>query len=767
MESDLVEERVQVDRRMLEDMISGTAANLTTASQSAADFFEQVEKIPGIEKVFWPARLKIGAKTKKDPFIKIVGTPSAIRLAEEMIITKFKKDRITLKMEISHCEHSFIIGRGGKNTREIMQQTGCHIHFPDCNKHQDSVKNNQVSISGSVHQVEVARSKLRLISPIIITLCVQSNAVRNPVDIPLLIHNPTEVSSRLKISDISIKLAPVPNINAMEIYFKGSAANDSLMVDAIAKICGWLGVMPGEVVCHLNFNIRPEILQADYGLFSLNTIRWIALRTNTQIQFSPQGTFLTIFGSPRGLLMTRRFLMGLLPVFVQFKAVNVGDLHFNSTDWRAIETELEVQISEKVKPGANHSDSVMEKVITLRTFEANLHNAYKAQSKILQLKSPNLPAPNEYAFMRNLVTGQSTKPSDTLQSNVSRNQADDSSPGMGSFGAISQKAENLLQKESDYFANIPTGSGTTPKSPDPTESPIAASLLASAKSISNEKGDFWKAPGVERHMADNREKMLFRASKAIFSHRPSDEDVDSESRQPTDFWAGYGFSNSLPAEILKTGLSKPLWWTPKDDEPAHLKNDSESRMHFKVKEGRPIIGRGADESLLNRFGRQQKADVPKDGSSLTASKIGAPLASVTEEEEFIDTGFVRSLSEALQTTDPGSVTQSGIFKFPSPKQQKKHNFAASSSVFEPTAAFPSDFVWDIRTFNDPSIILTQLGCKEYLPQFRDQEIDIQAFLLLDEANLKDIGVSTMGARKKIFNAILRLRESAKKYGYKY
>jgi hypothetical protein len=31
---------------------------------------------------------------------------------------------------------------------------------------------------------------------------------------------------------------------------------------------------------------------------------------------------------------------------------------------------------------------------------------------------------------------------------------------------------------------------------------------------------------------------------------------------------------------------------------------------------------------------------------------------------------------------------------------------------------------------------------------------MQAFLLLDEQNLKDIGVSTMGARKKIFNAIL-------------
>lgn len=31
---------------------------------------------------------------------------------------------------------------------------------------------------------------------------------------------------------------------------------------------------------------------------------------------------------------------------------------------------------------------------------------------------------------------------------------------------------------------------------------------------------------------------------------------------------------------------------------------------------------------------------------------------------------------------------------------------------------------------------------------------MQAFLLLDEQNLKDIGVSTMGARKKIYNAIL-------------
>jgi hypothetical protein len=77
----------------------------------------------------------------------------------------------------------------------------------------------------------------------------------------------------------------------------------------------------------------------------------------------------------------------------------------------------------------------------------------------------------------------------------------------------------------------------------------------------------------------------------------------------------------------------------------------------------------------------------------------------------------------------------------------------------------NDINWDIQIFVEPAMVLAQLGCSEYLPQFRDQEIDMQAFLLLDEQNLKDIGVSTMGARKKIFNAILKLRDSARKRGY--
>lgn len=45
------------------------------------------------------------------------------------------------------------------------------------------------------------------------------------------------------------------------------------------------------------------------------------------------------------------------------------------------------------------------------------------------------------------------------------------------------------------------------------------------------------------------------------------------------------------------------------------------------------------------------------------------------------------------------------------------------------------------------------------------QIDMEAFLLLDEQNLKDIGVSTMGARKKIYNAILSELFGKRKFSF--
>lgn len=47
-------------------------------------------------------------------------------------------------MDVSHTEHSHVIGKGGGNIKKVMQETGCHIHFPDSNRNNQTDKSNQV-----------------------------------------------------------------------------------------------------------------------------------------------------------------------------------------------------------------------------------------------------------------------------------------------------------------------------------------------------------------------------------------------------------------------------------------------------------------------------------------------------------------------------------------------------------------------------------------------------------------------------------------------
>lgn len=54
-------------------------------------------------------------------------------------------NKVTLKMDVAHTEHSHVIGKGGGNIKKVMEVTSCHIHFPDSNRHTAAgEKSNQV-----------------------------------------------------------------------------------------------------------------------------------------------------------------------------------------------------------------------------------------------------------------------------------------------------------------------------------------------------------------------------------------------------------------------------------------------------------------------------------------------------------------------------------------------------------------------------------------------------------------------------------------------
>lgn len=54
-------------------------------------------------------------------------------------------------------------------------------------------------------------------------------------------------------------------------------------------------------------------------------------------------------------------------------------------------------------------------------------------------------------------------------------------------------------------------------------------------------------------------------------------------------------------------------------------------------------------------------------------------------------------------------------------------------------------------------LLKSLDLEKYIPLFEDQEINMDAFLVLSEADLKEIGITLVGHRKQILNAIANCR----------
>ena len=161
------EERFRVDRRKLEMMMVG---RFDQVKEEASEFFQRIGEQTNTT-IIWPSRLKIGAKSKKDPHIRVGGDHNGVKQAKILIMEYLdtKTNRVTMKMDVSYTDHSHVIGKGGNTIRRVMAETGCHIHFPDSNRSNPSEKSNQVSIAGEIEGVEKARARVRELTPLVFT----------------------------------------------------------------------------------------------------------------------------------------------------------------------------------------------------------------------------------------------------------------------------------------------------------------------------------------------------------------------------------------------------------------------------------------------------------------------------------------------------------------------------------------------------------------------------------------------------------------------
>ncbi|XP_077173097.1 ankyrin repeat and SAM domain-containing protein 3 isoform X2 [Paroedura picta] len=62
---------------------------------------------------------------------------------------------------------------------------------------------------------------------------------------------------------------------------------------------------------------------------------------------------------------------------------------------------------------------------------------------------------------------------------------------------------------------------------------------------------------------------------------------------------------------------------------------------------------------------------------------------------------------------------------------------------------------------DLATFLEQIGCLKYLPVFEEQDVDLRIFLTLTESDLKEIGVTLFGPKRKMTSAIARWHSNAR------
>ncbi|XP_076998023.1 ankyrin repeat and SAM domain-containing protein 3 isoform X3 [Tamandua tetradactyla] len=62
---------------------------------------------------------------------------------------------------------------------------------------------------------------------------------------------------------------------------------------------------------------------------------------------------------------------------------------------------------------------------------------------------------------------------------------------------------------------------------------------------------------------------------------------------------------------------------------------------------------------------------------------------------------------------------------------------------------------------DLAALLEQIGCRKYLQVFEEQDVDLRIFLTLTESDLKEIGITLFGPKRKMTSAIARWHSNAR------
>ncbi|XP_043578270.1 protein bicaudal C homolog 1-B isoform X2 [Bombus pyrosoma] len=774
---DLLQERFRVDRRKLEQMLLGD----NDAPKLADTFFHNIMEETNTF-VTWPSRLKIGAKSKKDPHIKVAGRPDDVRAAKEKIMEILdtrQSNRVTMKLDVSYTDHSHIIGKGGLTIKRVMEETGCHIHFPDSNRSNHQEKSNQVSIAGEMEGVERARARVRNLTPLIFSF-----------ELPIMSASQTVPDSTspyvVKIQEkynVQVMFRTRPKLHATLVVVKGCEWEVSQVKEATVLLIHYMCQnLASQIQVQMSMEISPQHHSIVLGKQSSN-LKMIMQRTGTQIMFPDAGdpnipslkkSNVTITGGIHNVYLARQQLVGSLPLVLMFDLPEDSMSSVDSENVSQLMQSLDVFINVRHKP----KQSTLSVII--KGIERNASNIYEARKQLLGLDEPRvhaeIPATYHIPNAGNIFQGNST--------------GNGSSPS----SLVSSLSDNLSSILTVNTQNSPYCVSPVPHSPNPMALSPHWGHLPPLPSIFSPLPLHHSYPYPHLNHLLTTQHVMHNNAMPPHSHGLQNHGFAGigqlHSNGPVGFHSTHGLNGNSLVESkegsaysslssVSSSLSSPAI-SPRNISPVNPIESSHNIDLSSMLSDLTVPDRrapGCEKKSLEMAVQQNLVPFDYEQKKILAAKViqGKPSNSDYRVPTSAWSGY--GLSQSIPPINTGDIKKESTTSHPSdlwkepttPVFSREIDFGIgsgkdrvgqiglSSNYMEHTPTSHLNKITSHR-YDDLTSMLVSVGLEKYIRLFTSHEVDMATFPSLTEKDLCEIGITAWGARRKIMLLIAEMNK---------
>jgi len=318
-------------------------------------------------------------------------------------VDMIRPNRVTLKIDVSYTDHSHIIGRGGHSIQRVMEETKCHVHFPDSNRTSVTEKSNQVTIAGEVSGVELARAKVRELSPLVFLFDIPMNSLTQIVPDA---NNPVVVMVQEQFN-VQVTFRQRPKLCQTLAVVKGCEVEWFGLKSAIQHLmrhyCGQ------DFPVQTTLEISPQHHPAILGIGGTN-IHLIMQRTGAQIIFPdasdpniPQlkRSSISISGYLDQVYLARQQIIGCVPMTLMFDLRD--DIDMSVENINNLMAKYDVCINIRTKPRQEIFWCL------IRGLERGATALYEARRALLGLDDPPVIANIPSTYLMPHIPGVSAR----------------------------------------------------------------------------------------------------------------------------------------------------------------------------------------------------------------------------------------------------------------------------------------------------------------------------------------------------------------------